>query len=690
MKGSRSSMRLFAIAIFTVCCTGLMGQSPENGLTPFDVATLRTVRDVIPSPDGKSVLITRTEPRLAGEPAGSDYLHLYLSGMSGEFRPRLLIGGKKQVRGVAYSPDGKQVTFLDRREEDSGTQVYAMPMNGGESTRITKAPFGVSSYKWRSDGERIAFTSRMPLPNQRATDRKHGFKPVFVDEGLAEYRLFTCDSDGGDIQPVTKSRSVVSFEWAPSGKTIVFAAATTSSVDDSYVGCTLYQADMASGKVRVAAKNLGKLGGYAVSPDDKKLAWIGAVDVRDPHAGMLFMTDLSDGNTRLVTQEFVGMMHQVIWRDVNNLVAVASYGARTYVGLVELLTGKITPLGGGKGLAFRHIALVPGDPRSVVTAASNARFPAEAFRLVVGTDPIRLSYSNPWLNDYAMGKQDTITIKARDGLPIEGLLIRPINHDPKKRYPLVIIAHGGPEAHFSEGWNTSYSTWGQMLAARGYFAWLPNYRSSTGYGVEFAKKDHGDPMGAEFNDHLDAIKVFSDQGLIDSKRVGIGGGSYGGYTAAWAATKHSEHFAAAVSFVPFTHIRTKWYTSDIPTEFYNVHYEEKHPHEQKAFLDSRSPLEFAEQCHTPLLLLGGDKDPRVHPSQPFMLYRAVKMATKTPTRYIQYSNEGHGNRINTNRYDYSVRSLRWFDHFLKSGEHRSDPLPALDVDYSGWKSKRSD
>ena len=202
-------------------------------------------------------------------------------------------------------------------------------------------------------------------------------------------------------------------------------------------------------------------------------------------------------------------------------------------------------------------------------------------------------------------------------MPIEGLLIRPINYDEKKRYPLVIIAHGGPESHFSEGWNTSYSTWGQMLAARGYFAWLPNYRSSTGYGVEFAKKDHGDPMGAEFEDHLDAIKTFADQGLIDPKRVGIGGGSYGGYTAAWAATMHSQHFAAAVSFVPFTHIRTKWYTSDIPTEFFKVHYEEKHPHEQKAFLDSRSPLEFAEKCKTPLLLLGGDKDPRVDPSQPF-------------------------------------------------------------------------
>lgn len=412
------------------------------------------------------------------------------------------------------------------------------------------------------------------------------------------------------------------------------------------------------------------------------------MDKRDPHAGMLHITDLNNQKTSLVTQKFSGMVHQIIWRDNKNLVVVASYGARTYVGALDLSNGQITPLGGGKGLAFKHIALVPGDPNSLVTAASHARFPAEAHRFVIGGQPVRLSYSNEWLDDYALGKQETLTFPARDGLPIEGLLIYPLNYDKTKRYPLVVVAHGGPESHFSEGWNTSYSSWGQMLAARGYFAWLPNYRSSTGYGVAFAKKDHGDPMGAEFNDHLDAIQFFAKKGLIDIKRVGIGGGSYGGYTAAWAATKQSKHFAAAVSFVPFTHIRSKWYTTDIPKEFFHVHYEEKHPHEQKAFLDSRSPLEFAELCTTPLLLLGGDKDPRVHPSQPFMLYRAVKMATKTPTRLVQYANEGHGNRINTNRYDYAVRTLRWFDHYLKKGNHRTDPLPPLDVDYSGWRAQR--
>ena len=206
--------------------------------------------------------------------------------------------------------------------------------------------------------------------------------------------------------------------------------------------------------------------------------------------------------------------------------------------------------------------------------------------------------------------------------------------------------------------------------------------------MAFAKADHGDPMGREFEDHLDAIRTFDELGLIDTRRVGIGGGSYGGYTAAWAATRHSRHFAAAVSFVPFTDIRTKWYTSDIPNEFHAVHYEEKWPHEQMDFLMERSPLTYAPQCRTPLLLAGGTADTRVHPSQPFMLFRAIKTATDTPVRYVQYPGEGHGNRMDTNRYDYCLRSLRWFSRYLAPGDHRKDPPPPMDLDYGRFRTRR--
>jgi dipeptidyl aminopeptidase/acylaminoacyl peptidase len=143
-----------------------------------------------------------------------------------------------------------------------------------------------------------------------------------------------------------------------------------------------------------------------------------------------------------------------------------------------------------------------------------------------------------------------------------------------------------------------------------------------------------------------------------------------------------------VSFVRFVDIRTKWLCSDIPMEFFHVHYEEKLPQDQAEFLAERSPLTYAAQCKTPLLLLGGTSDTRVHPSQPHMLYRAVKMSTDTPVRYVRYPGEGHGNRINTLRYDYLVRSLQWFDHYLSPEATRMTPMPPIDLDLKEWESTK--
>jgi dipeptidyl aminopeptidase/acylaminoacyl peptidase len=143
-----------------------------------------------------------------------------------------------------------------------------------------------------------------------------------------------------------------------------------------------------------------------------------------------------------------------------------------------------------------------------------------------------------------------------------------------------------------------------------------------------------------------------------------------------------------VAFVPITHVATKWLTTDIPYEYFLVHYEEEWPLDQWDYLEERSPLTYANRSRTPLLLAGGTSDPRVHPSQPFMLYRAIKETTDTPVRYVRYPGEGHGNRLNVYRYDYLLRTLRWFEYYLRPGNHRNDPLPPLDLDYGEWLTGR--
>lgn len=302
------------------------------------------------------------------------------------------------------------------------------------------------------------------------------------------------------------------------------------------------------------------------------------------------------------------------------------------------------------------------------------------------TQPRRLTDSNPWLDGMRFAKQEPIIYKARDGLDVEGVLIRPLNEEPGTRYPLILSVHGGPESHEQHGWKTNYSRPGQVAAARGMAVFYPNYRGSTGRGVAYSKLGQADYAGAEFNDLVDAIAHLSDMGLIDKTKVGVTGGSYGGFASAWCATALTEHFAAAVMFVGISEHVSKFGTTDIPNEMYSVH-ARKYPWDDWEFFEERSPVRYAEQARTPILIMHGKDDTRVHPSQSMTLFRYLKTLGHVPVRYVQYPGEGHGNRKSASRLDYNIRLIRWMEHYLKGPG--GDP-PPQELDYSAYRPTEKD
>jgi dipeptidyl aminopeptidase/acylaminoacyl peptidase len=151
---------------------------------------------------------------------------------------------------------------------------------------------------------------------------------------------------------------------------------------------------------------------------------------------------------------------------------------------------------------------------------------------------------------------------------------------------------------------------------------------------------------------------------VDKNKVGVTGGSYGGYATAWMSTRHSERFAAGVMFVGISNNLSKWGTSDIPEEMFLVHSRKRIWDDYEFFL-KRSPIYYADQAKTPLLILAGAGDTRVDPGQSKELYRHIKTRTETPVRLVLYPGEGHGNRNSTARFDYSLRMMRWFNLYLK-------------------------
>jgi len=286
--------------------------------------------------------------------------------------------------------------------------------------------------------------------------------------------------------------------------------------------------------------------------------------------------------------------------------------------------------------------------------------------------------SNPWLKDKKLGKQDVIRYKARDGWEIEGLLIYPVDYEKGKTYPLLVIVHGGPESNYSNDWITRYSEAGQVYSGRGYLTFYPNYRASTGYGYDFAMTGLEDPAGKEFDDIADGIDHLVNTGLADPERVGLGGGSYGGYAAAWFATYYTKYVKAVVMFVGISDLISKEGTTDIPYEDMYVHMGKKLEDSWDLML-KRSPIYYAHQSRSAALILGGTVDTRVHPSQSIEFYRRLKMNGHPAVRLVQYPGEGHGNRNQTSRIDLLERHLQWFDWYVKDKKPLDGPMPPLDI-----------
>jgi dipeptidyl aminopeptidase/acylaminoacyl peptidase len=420
--------------------------------------------------------------------------------------------------------------------------------------------------------------------------------------------------------------------------------------------------------------SVGGLGAFAFSPDGEHVAYIGSASINDPSEGRLYITSVSGGARRDLVPEYLGHVTGILWGDDDNVRWLGSRGLYTEWAMASLIETKTA---GAAPLSGPIVRAVHGHPGQKVVAAiaDTPEHPQELYLLQDGEAPVRLTNSNPFLSEREFVNQEAITYKARDGLELEAVLILPAKRE-RGGNPLIVMAHGGPEANYSNGWLSSYSRLGQVFAAKGYAVVYPNYRGSTGRGVEFSMLGQHDYAEEEFNDLVDAKRYLVEQGLVDPDRVGITGGSYGGYASMWSASALTEEYAAAVAFVGISNQISKFGTGDIPYEMHNVH-ARAWPWDDWMWMLMRSPVYHAGKTKTPLLIMGGDKDPRVHPSQSLEMYRFVKIRTDTPVRLVVYPGEGHGNRNTAARYDYSLRLMRWMDHYLK-GEGGDPPPYELD------------
>ncbi|HET6528122.1 MAG TPA: S9 family peptidase [Balneolaceae bacterium] len=663
---------IFSAFIFLLPAS-LFAQSNPQGMTPLHVAKIEQVREIALSPSGDKVVYTlrvQANPLEKNKPATYD---LYLIDLeSGSYIPFVT---SMNVREIAFRPGHKSITFLSRRSVDHPIALFEISLKGGEARKIFDFPTSIVDYDWAPDGNHLAF---MAPDTHKQEESILPYEPLVYEENLIQRRGFIANlaQEGQRPYRVQLEGSIYQMHWSPDGSKLAIAIAPTPLIDDYYMRQQVVIVDHYGQSVLGRVKHEGKLGQIAWSPDGTKLAMLAGADIYDPIAGRLFIVSALGGEPVQLKPNFKGMFEQIQWTDKNTLNYLASKGVWSVYGSINADgSGMQTIIGkGGPNLTNFEKA----KDGTIIIKANTPAHPNELYRLTESNALSRLTYSNPWLDSLAFGRQEVVSWKANDETVLQGMLIYPVNFQKGQKYPLITVVHGGPESHYDNGWLTSYFEPGQVGAAQGYFVFYPNYRGSTGRGEVFAKSSQGDPGGAEFDDILAGIDGLIEVGVVDSAKVGVTGGSYGGYATGWFATRYTDRFAAGVMFVGISNNLSKWGTSDIPQELYLVH-ARKRVWEDYEFFLKRSPVYWAGQAETPLLILAGKEDTRVFPSQSYELYRHIKVRTDTPVRLVLYPGEGHGNRNATARLDYNIRMMRWFNTYLKS-ETEEKPDTMIEVD----------
>ena len=620
----KSVSRIVLVILFALSAKASLAQNQKQPFQLNDLRKLVRISSPRLSPDGSHIAIIVSRPDWKKDKSKQEIDLVNVEDGSS----RRITFNREGLSQPSWSSDGSHLAFLSKDPETKKSQIFVMSMQGGDPMRITKSKTGVTEYSWSPDDNKIAYVAQDTVPNPK--EIKHhedAFKVTdnnyTVRSAVQPWHLWIVSADGGKPKRLTEGSwslntdqgSASPLSWTPDGKSIVF-----QKFPDVWFGnawhSTIAKVDTSGGDIKTVIKAEGS-GDPDYAPKGNTLAFMRPRNGDQNNGTAVYVQQ--DGNITDITHDLARNINSYHWLPDGKAMMLTGYkGTKSVMweqpvdGAAEQLNlGDVNP---GYGMSI-------SDNGAIAFTGSTPKHPEELYVMnSPNNKPRRLTNLNGFVDSLALAKVEGLDWNGPDGFHEDGVLTYPLHYKSGKKYPLVLVIHGGPEGAST----VPFSPLPQMLAAEGFFVFQPNYRGSINLGDKYQHAIYRDTGKGPGKDVMAGLHKVEQQFNIDTDRLGISGWSYGGYMTSWLNGNYPDQWKAAVEGAALNDwmldYTIAFYQTDDLYFFggspWNPKYED--------IWERQSPITYAHNVKAPTLIMGDVGDPNVPIINSYEMYHALR------------------------------------------------------------------
>ena len=648
---------IILLLIFVNSFQLVFSQGSKSIFKPLDVFSLEWAVNPQISPDASQIIYRRSGFDIMNDTSKGNLWILNADGTS----HRKLTSREVNESKATWSPDGNRIAFVSNTKE--GSEIYMYWVLTGQIAKLSQLEMPPGNITWSPDGKLIAFTmfksEKLPVVIKMPQKPKgaNWAKPARITNRLkheADGRgylkpgfthIYTIPSQGGTPEQITSGNynHTGTLSFSPDSKSIYFSANRVEDWEYDFRNSEVYNVNIHTKIIKVLTSQKGPDFSPKVSPNGKKIAFLGFKDNVQTHQNrVLYLMNSNGKNRTIISGNFDNSISNIVWDSSGNgLYFTYDEKGNSKVAYISL-SGKVTKLAdnlGGTtiGRPYASGSFSVAKNGTIVYTHTRPEYPSE-LAVIKDKESSKLitNLNEDLLSRRVLGKTEEVWYTSSfDGRKIQGWLVKPPFYDFRKKYPLLVENHGGPILNYGDRFTSEI----QLYAADGYVVFYPNPRGSTSYGEEFANLLYNNYPGQDYNDVMDGVDYLVKKGVVDNNKLFVTGGSAGGIMTAWMIGKN-KRFRAAVVVKPVMNWISKTLVADNYFGYANSRYPGQ-PWENFETYWKFSPLSLVGNISTPTMVMVGMNDLRTPPSEAKQLYHALKLR-KIETVLVEIPGASHG------------------------------------------------